>query len=113
VDGLLSERDVPYLEWFSAPRFSVTELTIVSDDQRWTKKHIDQAMNDGWGRLPRATGGKPMTLNRLCPFCGAETDNVLQLHFNEKMKLPTEPEIRHCALVRQFSLRSKRRSGGL
>jgi 2-polyprenyl-3-methyl-5-hydroxy-6-metoxy-1,4-benzoquinol methylase len=37
-----------------------------------------------------------MTRNRLCPLCGAETDAVLQLHFSEKMKLPTEPEIRHC-----------------
>ena len=38
-----------------------------------------------------------MARNRLCPLCGAETDAVLQLHFNEKMRLPTEPEIRHCA----------------
>ncbi len=35
--------------------------------------------------------------NELCPICGSTTDSVLQLHFSVKMKLPTDPEIRHCA----------------
>ena len=38
-----------------------------------------------------------MMRNERCPLCGAETDSVLQLRFNAKMKLPAEPEIRHCA----------------
>lgn len=38
-----------------------------------------------------------MVRNERCPLCGAETDSVLQLRFNAKMRLPAEPEIRHCA----------------
>lgn len=32
-----------------------------------------------------------------CPICGTESPSILQLHFNQKMKLPTETTIRHCA----------------
>src|ERR1700730_14195342 len=39
---------------------------------------------------------KPMRNDR-CPICGAESAEVLQLHFNTKMSLPTEISIRHCA----------------
>jgi 2-polyprenyl-3-methyl-5-hydroxy-6-metoxy-1,4-benzoquinol methylase len=35
--------------------------------------------------------------NDRCPICGAESAEVLQLHFNTKMSLPTEISIRHCA----------------
>ncbi len=38
-----------------------------------------------------------MVRNERCPLCEAETDSVLQLRFNAKMKLPAAPEIRHCA----------------
>jgi 2-polyprenyl-3-methyl-5-hydroxy-6-metoxy-1,4-benzoquinol methylase len=34
--------------------------------------------------------------NELCPICGRESRTILQLHFNQKMKLPTEVPIRHC-----------------
>ena len=36
--------------------------------------------------------------NECCPLCGSETDPVLQLRYRAKMNLPTEPEIRHCAI---------------
>jgi 2-polyprenyl-3-methyl-5-hydroxy-6-metoxy-1,4-benzoquinol methylase len=36
--------------------------------------------------------------NDRCPICGSESAEVLQLHFNVKMNLPTEVTIRHCAL---------------
>jgi 2-polyprenyl-3-methyl-5-hydroxy-6-metoxy-1,4-benzoquinol methylase len=32
-----------------------------------------------------------------CPICGSESAEVLQLHFNAKMSLPTEISIKHCA----------------
>jgi len=32
-----------------------------------------------------------------CPICGLESPEILQLHFNVKMNLPTEVTIRHCA----------------
>jgi len=35
--------------------------------------------------------------NDRCPICGSESAEVLQLHFNVKMNLPTEVTIRHCA----------------
>jgi 2-polyprenyl-3-methyl-5-hydroxy-6-metoxy-1,4-benzoquinol methylase len=38
-----------------------------------------------------------MMRNRQCPVCETETGLVLQLHFNAKLKLPTQVEIRHCA----------------
>jgi 2-polyprenyl-3-methyl-5-hydroxy-6-metoxy-1,4-benzoquinol methylase len=35
--------------------------------------------------------------NDRCPICGSESAEVLQLHFNVKMNLPTEVTLRHCA----------------
>jgi 2-polyprenyl-3-methyl-5-hydroxy-6-metoxy-1,4-benzoquinol methylase len=35
--------------------------------------------------------------NDRCPICGSESAEVLHLHFNTKMSLPTEISIRHCA----------------
>jgi hypothetical protein len=35
--------------------------------------------------------------SNVCPICGTESPSILQLHFNQKMKLPTETTIRHCA----------------
>ncbi len=35
--------------------------------------------------------------NDRCPICGSGSAEVLQLHFNPKMTLPTEVTIRHCA----------------
>jgi len=35
--------------------------------------------------------------NHQCPICGRESHTILQMHFNQKMKLPTEVTIRHCA----------------
>ena len=32
-----------------------------------------------------------------CPICGSESTEILYLHFNVKMNLPTEVTIRHCA----------------
>src|SRR5215472_9809612 len=32
-----------------------------------------------------------------CPICGSESHAILQLHFNQKMRLPEEVVIRHCA----------------
>ncbi len=36
--------------------------------------------------------------NNRCPLCGSETEPVLKLRYSAKMNLPTEPEIRHCAI---------------
>lgn len=36
--------------------------------------------------------------NECCPLCESKTDPVLQLRYRVKMNLPTEPEIRHCAI---------------
>jgi SAM-dependent methyltransferase len=38
-----------------------------------------------------------MKRNDRCPLCGSATDSLLQLSFNVKLNLPTNPEIRHCA----------------
>ncbi len=39
-----------------------------------------------------------MIRNHRCPICESASDSVLKLRLNTKMKLPTEPEIRYCAL---------------
>lgn len=36
--------------------------------------------------------------NDRCPICGSKSAEILQLHFNTKMNLPTEVAVRHCAL---------------
>jgi len=35
--------------------------------------------------------------NDRCPICGSESPEILRLHFNVKMSLPTQVTIRHCA----------------
>ena len=35
--------------------------------------------------------------NEYCPICGGATQPFLRLRFNNKMQLPTSPEVRHCA----------------